>query len=951
MKTLLRSVFRAAPADSEDLFQRNYLALLDSGLGFETQEDDLIWTFVRDFFSRHTHVPTLPTIRTHFERVKETEVVDRVETIANFPSLVRGDFIRHLEEKSEDRKSRLVLDNLKTCAKIVETGLEVRDGKKKTFLKGAVDSCRYFQDMSHGILAPTLGAKLSGDLLSDTTGFREHYERVEADPEYGIGQMSGLEQMDKALSGAKKGELWVHAGFTGAMKCVTQDTRMWDVSTGRYRTVGEIYESGDLPCVHALDEQSWTMTTAQVAAVQQSGVREIYQISSESRREIRVSGNHPFMTPDGWVNAADLEPGSWVAVPGELPGYEGTSDLSDHEIAVLGYLIGDGSLRGQITLTNGSEEIVETFIGHLEKLGYRNSSEATGKATFPYYRRFVDDSGCLGVDVSRCDGTSKFHPWVSPVRVMLDKAGLYGCTAEHKHIPGELWTMSDRQVWLLLSALWSTDGCLQLRPPTRGRDEFPTIYYTSKSKQLIQDIQALLQRVGVPSTISPMRKTYKGERRTYWTVNVRTCAGFKQFIERAHVIGKLDEQKAISKWFGKSVEDSDWFPAALLKDVPDSTRCKTRKGGWYYAKWAKKKTKVQRIFARRLAKEADHGELFRKAAGNIRWERVSRVDRDGEEMTYDLAVPGPANFVANGFITHNSSLALHWAYVQAIYFNHNVFYLSLEMPRVQCLNIVHTMHSYHEKFRAQRIEYGLQAPSKQQSDGTWVHYDKGLEYEKIKNGQLDENEKRFLFEVVEADLDDETNEYGDIHLEGCDPDKTDYTIIDLRTAAEIEYAKNPFDLLFIDHMGLMAPQKHMRSTTENLNQVIRDVKMMALGFNRGMGMAIVGLWQISRDGWRAAEKADGRYNLTALSYANETERSADVVSASWIDDELKSQGRFYMQCLKSRDTAPFERFAVRVEFHCRRLLVDYEGITGAVDEATTKKQNEDIGNELDELFA
>lgn len=516
MKTLLRSVFRSGPADSEDLFQRNYLALLDSGLGFETEEDDLIWTFVRDFFSQHTHVPNLQTIRTHFERVKESEAVDRVETIANFPALVRGDFIRHLEEKAEDRRSRLVLDNLKTCAKIVETGLEVRDGKKKTFLKGAVDSCRYFQDMSHGILAPTLGAKLSGDLLSDTAGFREHYERVEADPEYGIGQMSGLEQMDKALSGAKKGEMWVHAGFTGAMK---------------------------------------------------------------------------------------------------------------------------------------------------------------------------------------------------------------------------------------------------------------------------------------------------------------------------------------------------------------------------------------------------------------------------------------------------TSVALHWAYVQAIYFNHDVFYLSLEMPRVQCLNIVHTMHSYHEKFRVQRIEYGLQAPSKQQSDGTWVHYDKGLEYEKIKNGKLEEHEKRFLFEVVEPDLDDETNEYGDIHLEGCDPDKTDFTITDLRTAAEIQYAKEPFDMLFIDHMGLMAPRKHMKNTTENLNQVVRDVKMMALGFNRGMGMAIVGLWQISREGWKSAEKADGRYNLTALSYANEVERSADIVTASWIDDELKSQGRFYMQCLKSRDTAPFERFAVRVEFHCRRLLVDYEGITGVVDEATTKKQNEDIGNELDELFA
>ena len=88
---------------------------------------------------------------------------------------------------------------------------------------------------------------------------------------------------------------------------------------------------------------------------------------------------------------------------------------------------------------------------------------------------------------------------------------------------------------------------------------------------------------------------------------------------------------------------------------------------------------------------------------------------------------------------------------------------------------------------------------------------------------------------------------------------------------------------------------------------------------------------------------------TGMLLSHNCERSADIVTTSWIDDELKAQGRFYMQCLKSRDTAPFERFAVRVEFHCRRLLVDHSGIDMA--EGDTKKQNEDIADELDEMFA
>lgn len=53
--------------------------------------------------------------------------------------------------------------------------------------------------------------------------------------------------------------------------------------------------------------------------------------------------------------------------------------------------------------------------------------------------------------------------------------------------------------------------------------------------------------------------------------------------------------------------------------------------------------------------------------------------------------------------------------------------------------------------------------------------------------------------------------------------------------------------------------------------------------------------------------------------------------------------------ITTESTAPFERFAVRVEFHCRRLLVDHSGIDMA--EGDTKKQNEDIADELDEMFA
>ena len=63
----------------------------------------------------------------------------------------------------------------------------------------------------------------------------------------------------------------------------------------------------------------------------------------------------------------------------------------------------------------------------------------------------------------------------------------------------------------------------------------------------------------------------------------------------------------------------------------------------------------------------------------------------------------------------------------------------------------------------------------------------------------------------------------------------------------------------------------------------------------------------------------GEYDLTNLSYANEAERSSDIVTATWIDEELAKESLVKFQCLKTRDHAPFGRFTASVDFNTRRL--------------------------------
>ena len=654
MNILMRSVMVADKADKADLAYQNFLTLHQAGLSFDVAEDVVLWGYISDFGMMHNHAPDISTLRAHFTSVREDGVVSRLEALVMYQPLYRGDFEVRLTKRTDEKRVRTMQDLLRDAASITQTGLEIKEEKSKKILLGPIDAMNYLLDRAHEIVAPVTNARLAGEVTNDTDDFLAEYERRKADPLSGIGQFTGLSQMDDALSGAKKYELWTHAAFTGHMKCVAGDTRIFDLAAGRLRTVAEIHESQDAPIVHALDEANWSMTTAQATPVVQSGIRPILKLTSHKGRSIRVSDNHPFMLPQGWTDVKDVKVGDTVAVQC----HEANEDASK--------------------------------------------------------------------------------------------------------------------------------------------------------------------------------------------------------------------------------------------------------------------------------------------AGNIRWEQVVSIEPDGLEMTYDLSVPGPANFVANGFITHNSTLMLNWAYNQAVYYGHSNLIFSLEMPYDQVRRILMALHSLHPRFRQIRIDLGLQIDP---------NTDTGLPYQNMRDGSLSDNEEMFLREYVAPDFKglqvvppmhiDPSGGYGHLHIEVAPPDKTDFTIMDVKARAEVLYQKSPFQMLFLDHMGLMAPRKWVQSTTERLNEVLRDTKRLAMNFNRGQGMAVVGLFQLSREGFKAAEKNEGNYNLTHLSYSNEAERSSDIVTTSYISDVMRKENKVRFQCLKSRDNKPFEPFFSRVEWPYRRILNtnDYDMIEG---------QKEAIGDAIDE---
>ena len=490
MKSVLRSIIVCDPAGdhSKEAFN-GYLRVDESGIGCDVPEDQNIWEFCREFCRSHGHAPDLRSVRSHFLDGKDDDTLNRLERITQLKPLYKGDLEQRVKSIASDRRVRDVIDILREAGRITQGHIEFKEGKKTRRLEGPIDAIRYITEKAHDIVAPTFGSKLSGEVTTDGESFKEEYLRIKSDPYAGVGNLSALEQMDAALSGAKRHELWTHAAFTGGLK--------------------------------------------------------------------------------------------------------------------------------------------STFI-------------------------------------------------------------------------------------------------------------------------------------------------------------------------------------------------------------------------------------------------------------------------------------------------------LNWAYNQAVFYGNSSVVFSLEMPYVQCRRILYSLHSLSDVFRDVRINLGIQSSAT---------LDRGLDYTAIRDGNLSDVEEAFLFDHVIPHFDEGHTvsvggspvQHGRIHIEVCNPEKDDFTVPDLRSKAELLYAESPYQTVFVDHVGLMAPRKWSSSTTERLNEVIRDLKRMAMGFNRGQGIAVVALFQINREGYKRAMKMKEKglapsYNLTDLSYANEAERSSDIVTSTWVDDDLRKKGRVLFQCLKSRDQAPFEPFYARVEWPCRRIL-------------------------------
>jgi hypothetical protein len=209
-----------------------------------------------------------------------------------------------------------------------------------------------------------------------------------------------------------------------------------------------------------------------------------------------------------------------------------------------------------------------------------------------------------------------------------------------------------------------------------------------------------------------------------------------------------------------------------------------------------------------------------------------------------------------------------------------------------------------------------------------------LNYDDIVDGSLSQREEEF-FDFLCKDIEN-NKDYGDINI--YQPEDG-LTMSHLKAWAEIEYRKKPFDIMYLDYIELMKSESPGRDYTLDLNQRIKDLKQFAIHFNDGRGLRVVSAYQANRKGKEHADKNDGEYRLDALSYANEAERSADVIIYSYLNDELRANNQNKIGCLKNRSRPKFKQFIGKTNLASRKIYEAPDEGNIIVDDSLQKNNN------------
>jgi predicted phage terminase large subunit-like protein len=318
---------------------------------------------------------------------------------------------------------------------------------------------------------------------------------------------------------------------------------------GRFRTVTAVHEQGKLP---------------------------LKKVTTFAGREVITAPDHPFLTPNGWVNAENLVAGNYVGFPLIKEDF-GDKSMSPEEARLLGYLVGDGTTTGRnLHLTNMDEEVIGDFIYCAKTLGFFAYAAKHNNPNVKAKRISLRSTE------KKLSGKRKGGEEL-PVIKWIQSHGLYESNSYTKFIPEGVFRSGPEAISNFLGAYWSCDGTVSFRHV--GNKTTMQASATTVSKRLAEDLQRALMAIGIGvrirKHITNLKTIKQGDKYTSYNIQTSTRMGvahiakLKGLMSRKRILaenGFLDEfEKPIYEDEVVSVEDAGKGLCRCLTVNEDST--------------------------------------------------------------------------------------------------------------------------------------------------------------------------------------------------------------------------------------------------------------------------------------------------------------------------------------------------------------------------------------------
>ena len=423
-------------------------------------------------------------------------------------------------------------------------------------------------------------------------------------------------------------------------ECVTGDTL---VMLGDGRRVPIAGLVGSDPRVLAMSVDGHVVE-ARSDRVWRVGRKPVFRVTLATGRTVTATARHRLRSGTGWSRVGELRVGDRIAAARSLPEPQDPVVWPDGHVVLLGQLIGDGS-----------------YLEH-QPLRYTTSSEENSVAVADAARE------CFGNVVRRYAGRGTWHQLLlsgngnrwrpAGVNAWLRSLGIFGQRSGEKRIPVEAFRLSNRQVGLLLQHLWATDGCIWV--PPEGGDHAPRVYYGTTSAGLAADVAALLLRFGITA------RTYRVSQGTStgYSVSVSGSDQQRRFLEHVGSFGpRRVPAERLARLLARTRANTnvDTLPRERFRLVKQamqqrglSQRAMASLRGTAYGGTAHFRFAPSRVLLAEYARILEEPALLAESENEVFWDRVIAIEPAGEADVFDLTVPGPACWLADGIVSHNS---------------------------------------------------------------------------------------------------------------------------------------------------------------------------------------------------------------------------------------------------------------------------------------------------------